>query len=346
MNIEYSQLIADLKKKIYHPVYFLMGEEPYFIDTISDLIENTILNENEKEFNQTVLYGGDTDILRIIATAKRFPMMSPWQVVIVKEAQHVRDLTERGKEDPGKQKHPFLTYIENPQKLTILVFCYKYKTLDKRTSLAKNIAKYAVVFESKKLYENKIPDWIVQYLKSKNYTIGPRACLMLTEYLGTDIGRIVNELNKLMIILPEKSEITVEHIQTHINISKDYNSFELQNALGRKDILKANRIVNYFSENTKDYPLIVSVSSLFGYFSKLLNYQLLNDKSKSNAASALGINPFFIGDYEQAAKQYSLPKLKIIISELREYDLKSKGIGNGTAEGGELLKELVFKILH
>lgn len=346
MNTDFRQLVSDLKKKVYHPVYFLMGEEPYFIDALSDIIEQTVLNENEKEFNQTILYGGDTDILRIIATAKRFPMMCPWQVVIVKEAQHIRDLTERGKEEPGKQKHPFLTYIEHPQKQTILVLCYKYKTLDKRTSLAKNIAKHAVVFESKKLYENKIPDWISQYLQSKNYTIGPRACMMLTEYLGTNISRIANELNKLMIILPEKSEITVEHIQTNINISKDYNIFELQNALGKKDILKANRIARYFSENTKEYPLVLSVSSLFGYFSKLLNYQLLQDKSKSNAAAALGINPYFIGDYEEAARHYSLPKLKTIISDLREYDLKSKGIGNGTIDGGELLKELTFKILH
>ncbi|MBL7891173.1 MAG: DNA polymerase III subunit delta [Bacteroidia bacterium] len=346
MNMEFQQIMTDLKKKVYHPVYFLMGEEPYFIDAISDHIERNILDEGEKEFNQSVLYGRDVDVLSVISAAKRFPMMSDLQVVIVKEAQNIRDLVGRDKGEDTKHKHPFLTYIENPQKSTLLVICYKYKKLDMRTSLGKNIAKHAVVFESKKLYDNKVPDWIGNYLKGKNYSISPPACIMLAEYLGTDLSRIVNELDKLMISLPEKSEITVDHIQTNIGISKDYNSFELQNALGRKDVLKANRIVNYFAANDKDHPLVVSISTLYGYFSKLLTYHFLPDKSKPIAAAALGVHPFFLIDYEKAAKLYPPLKLKAIISDLREYDLKSKGVNNVSVGGGELLKELVFKILH
>jgi DNA polymerase-3 subunit delta len=343
--MEFQQILTDLKKKVYQPVYFLMGDEPYFIDTVSDYIEKKVLDENEKEFNQTILYGRDVDVLTILSAAKRFPMMSERQVVIIKEAQDIRDLVKAGKGD-DKHKPPFLTYIENPQKSTLLVICYKYKKLDMRTALGKSIAKHAVVLESKKLYDNKVPDWIGSYLKNKNYSISPSACVMIAEYLGTDLSRIVNELDKLMINLPEKSEITVEHVQANIGISKEYNSFELQNALGRKDVLKSNRIVNYFAANDKDHPLVVTVSSLYGYFSKLLTYHFLPDKSKNTAATALGVHPFFLADYERAAKLYQPVKLKAIISNLREYDLKSKGVGNTSVNGGELLKELVFKILH
>lgn len=346
MNMDFQNIMTELKKKVYHPVYFLMGEEPYFIDTVSDYIEKKILDDGEKDFNQSVLYGRDVDLLTIISAAKRFPMMSDKQIVIVKEAQGVCDLIGKEKGGDSKQKHPLLTYIENPQKSTILVFCYKYKKLDMRTALGKNIAKYAVVLDSKKLYENKIPDWIGNYLKEKSFTVNPQACMLLAEYLGTDLSRISNELDKLMINLPDKSEITVEQVQSNIGISKEYNVFELQNALGKKDILKANRIVNYFSANDKDHPMVVSVSSLYNYFSKLLTYHFLPDKSKNVAAPALGVHPFFLADYEKAAKLYRPLKLKAIIADLREYDLKSKGVNNGSVDEGELLKELVFKILH
>jgi len=343
---EFNQILADLKKKVYHPVYFLMGEEPYFIDAITDYIENNVLDENEKEFNQTVLYGRDTDALTIIANAKRFPMMANHQVVIVKEAQNVKDIAGKGKEDGDKGKSPFQAYIENPQKSTVLLICYKYKTIDKRTSLAKVIAKNAVLFESKKMYDNQLPDWITTYLKGEGYTIEPRASVLLTECLGNDLSKIANELDKLMINIPEKSEITADHIQKNIGISKDYNTFELQAALGKKDVLKANRIVNYFSASPKDHPLVVTLSTLYGYFAKILTYHSLADKSKNNAAAAMGVHPFFVGDYEKAAKSYSMGKLKNIFAELREYDLKSKGVDSAGTPDGELLKELVFKILH
>lgn len=345
--MEYSQILSDIKNKKYHPVYFLMGDEPYFIDDVANYIEKNVLTENEKEFNQTILYGRDVDTLTIISAAKRFPMMSNHQVVIVKEAQDVRDLFGRsGKSDSDKQKNAFLTYLENPQNSTLLVLCYKYKKLDMRTALGKNITKHAVVLDAKKIYENKMPDWIGAYIKNRNYSIEPHACMLLIEFLGTDLSRIANELNKLMINLPAKAEITADLVQQNIGISKEYNSFELQSALGKKDVLKANRIVNYFSANEKDHPLVVTVTSLYSYFSKVLTYHFLLDKSKTTAATALGVHPFFVSDYERAAKLYQPLKLKSIIANLREYDLKSKGVDAGNVEEGELLKELVFKILH
>lgn len=347
--MDFNQIMSDLKKKAYRPVYFLMGDEPYFIDMISDYIENNVLDESEKEFNQSVLYGRDITAADVIGAAKRFPMMSEYQVVIVKEAQNIRDLVGKDKEESNskdKTKHPFAAYIENPQQSTILVICYKYKSIDKRTSIAKLIDKNAILFESKKIYDNQVPDWINNYLKGKEYTIGPKASALLTEYLGTTLSKISNELDKLMINLPPKSEITVEHIQTNIGISKDYNVFELQTAIGKKEVLKANRIINYFSANEKDNPMVVTISSLYSYFCKLLSYHFLTDKSKGSVAAALGVHPFFVGDYERAAKNFSVGKLKSIFGYLREYDLKSKGVDRGSSSEGELLKEMVFKILH
>jgi DNA polymerase-3 subunit delta len=343
--MDFNTIMSDLKKKVYRPVYFLMGDEPYFIDIISDYIEQNVLDESEKEFNQSVLYGRDVTIADIIGAAKRFPMMSEYQVVIVKEAQDVKDLAKKEKEDKkDKQKSAFETYLENPLPSTILVFCHKYKSIDKRTALAKLIDKNAVLFESKKLYDNQVPDWINNYLKGKNYQINQRAAGLLSEYLGTSLSKISNELDKLIINLPPNSEITAEHIQTNIGISKDYNVFELQTAIGKKEVLKANRIINYFAANPKDNPMVMTVSSLYGYFCKLLTWHFLTDKK--TAAAAMGVHPFFVADYERAAKNYNVGKLKSIFSYLREYDLKSKGVDAGSASEGELLKELVFKILH
>ncbi|MCW3085893.1 MAG: polymerase delta subunit [Bacteroidetes bacterium] len=343
--MDFNQIMSDLKKKTYRPVYFLMGDEPYFIDMISDYIEQHVLDESEKEFNQTVLYGRDVTTADIIGTAKRFPMMSEYQVVIIKEAQDTKDLIKKEKEDKkDKQKSSFELYLENPLSSTILVFCHKYKSIDKRTAVAKLIDKNAVLFESKKIYDNQVPDWINNYLKGKEYSVSPKACQLLTEYLGTSLSKISNELDKLMINLPPKSEITADHVQANIGISKDYNVFELQTSIGKKEVLKANRIINYFAANSKDNPMVVTISSLYGYFCKLLTYHFLTDKKA--AASALGVHPFFVKDYEMAAKNYSVGKLKSIFSYLRDYDLRSKGVDAGSATEGELLKELVFKILH
>jgi len=336
--------MADLKKRVFHPIYFLMGEEPYFIDRVANYIEENVLNSNEKEFNQTLMYGQDADMTTILGAAKRFPMMANHQVVLIKEAQNVKDLI--GKEKNDKSSSPFLHYLGNPQTSTILVFCYKYKTIDKRTALAKAIAKNTILLESKKLYDDKIPAWIKEYIEERNYTTSPDAATMLAEYLGNDLSKIANELDKLMINIAAKTEITIAHIQKNIGISKEYNIFELQKALGQKNVLKANRIINYFSANPKDHSLVQTITMIHTYFIKILKYVSLPDKSRNLAAAALGVTPFFVEEYEKAGRNYTINKLKAIFSYLREYDLKSKGINNATATEAELLKELIFKIIH
>jgi DNA polymerase III subunit delta len=335
MALSYEEIISDLKKRIFKPVYFLAGEEPYYIDLITDFIEEHVLEEAEKSFNQVVYYGEDTTITSVIETARRFPMMSTHQVVIVKEAQSLKKIED------------LLFYIENPLLSTILVINYKYKVLDKRTKLHKMLDSQGLYFESGKLRDYQVPAWIERYLMSQGIKTDPGACAMLTEFLGTDLHKIVNELNKLLITLPSaKPVITSSLIEKNIGISKDYNNFELQKAVGEKNILKANMIVHHFANNPKDNPLTLSIASLFSYFTKILTYHYLTDKSKNNVAATLKVNPYFVKDYEVAAVKYNVTKTIQIISMLRTYDMKSKGFGDVSSEPGDLLKELVFKILH
>lgn len=351
---EVNQLLLDIKRRIFKPIYFLSGEEAYYIDVISNYIEQHALDEADKEFNQTVVYGKDTDLVTILGLAKQFPMMSDYQVVIVKEAQNIKELNKSAGSDEGAKNtsssnsatQQFLGYIHSPQPTTILVFCFKYKTIDKRSAVAKALQKQAVYLESPKLYDNQVPDWIGNYVKERNYSIGPKATFLMAEFLGNDLSKIANEINKLLINLPDGNEITADLVQENIGISKDYNIFELQDALAKKDILKANRIINHFAANEKEHPAVMVLSSLFGYFSKILKYHFLPDKSKFAAAQALGVNPYFVDGYAKAALNYNSVKLKHIFSYLKEYDLKSKGVDNSGINNGELLKELVFKILH
>ncbi len=332
---EFEELLTELKNKIYHPVYFLMGEEIYYIDLVTDYIIKHILNDSEKTFNQLILYGKDTDIASVINAAKRFPMMANYQVVIVKEAQELKKIEE------------LIYYVEKPLKSTILVINYKYGTLDKRTKLYKSLAEHSIILESKKLYDNQIPDWITNYLKKSEISIDTEAAELLKESLGNDLSKISQELDKLLLVVPTGTKIiNKQHIERNIGISKDYNNFELTKALGQKNILKANRIIDYFSKNPKASPFQVTIQVLFSFFNKVLIYHFLKDKSRSNVASNLGINPYFIPEYELAAKKYSPAKTVAIISDLREYDVKSKGVGNSSVTDGELLRELLFKILH
>lgn len=332
----YEQILKDLKNKIYKPVYFLMGEEPYYIDKISNYIQNNVLDEVERDFNQTILYGKDSEILDVVSAAKRFPMMANHQVIIVKEAQELK-----------KFEDILLSYIENPLTSTILVFNYKYKSIKKTTKLYKRLEKIGVTFESKKLRDYEVPKWIEAYVKREGIEISPEGVMMLSEFLGTDLSKIVNEIEKLLISLPEnEKKITPAIIERNIGISKDFNQFELTNALGTKNILKANQIVNYFSKNEKNYPLVVTISALYNFFSSLIKFYVVRKLPRQEIAATLGINPYFIGQYETASKKYSYAKASEIISLLREYDMKSKGVNNISASDGELLKELVFKILH
>ena len=352
---EVNQILLDLKRKIYKPIYFLCGEEAYYIDLISDYIENNVLEEADREFNQNVVYGKDADLVSILGLAKQFPMMSEYQVVLVKEAQNIRELNKKNSEDNDNKSdqnasntasQQFLSYINNPQPTTILVFAFKYKSIDKRSVIAKALQKHAVFLETSKLYDNQLPEWITNYVKDKNYSISPKASFLLSEFLGNDLSKITNEINKLVINIPEGSEISYELVSDNIGISKEYNVFELQDALAKKDILKANRIINYFSSNEKEHPPVLVISSLFSYFSKILKYHFITDKSKFAAAQALGVNPFFVEGYAKAAGQYNTNKLKHIFSYLKEIDLKTKGVDNSGIENGELMKELIFKILH
>jgi len=331
----HTEILQNLKKKIYHPIYVLMGEEPYFIDLISDYIANNVLEEGERSFNQTILYGKDTTKDTLLTIARRFPMMSAYQVVILKEAQYFKDLEDE-----------LLTYAESPLNTTILVICYKYKTLDKRKKFVKLAQEKGIVFDSPKIYESQLIAWINKYCTENGYKISPQASAMLAEYLGTEISKVANELDKLMILLPSGSTISPTDIEKNIGISKDYNIYELQNALGERNILKANRIINHFGANPKQNPIQKTLSSLYFYFAKILKFHFLQDKSKANITKALGVSPYFVDDFLKSAKNYSPKKLVEIISLLREIDMKSKGIGNVSANEIDLQREMIYKILH
>lgn len=329
-----KKIVTDIKQGHIKPIYFLMGEEPYYIDKISQYIEQTVLSEEERGFNQMVMYGRDVTIDDIVGQAKRFPMMAEYQVIIVKEAQ-----------DLSRTIDQLADYAKNPQLTTVLVICYKYKKLDKRKASYKAIKKAGVIFEGKKLYDNQVPDWIGRVLASKKYTITPKASLMLVEFLGTDLAKINNELEKLQIVLPEGTEISPEHIEENIGISKDYNNFELRKAIGAKDKLKAFKIVTYFANNPKDNPMVVTVSLLFSYFTQLLKLHGLKDKNPRNVASAIGVNPYFVNEFITASKNYPMRQVSQIISTIREFDLKSKGVNANATPQGDLLKELMVKIM-
>ncbi len=332
---EAKQLVKSIKNGDVKPIYFLMGEEPYYIDKISDFIEDNLLSEEEKGFNQMLMYGRDTDIDEIVSNAKRYPMMAERQVIIVKEAQDLSRTIEK-----------LCDYAENPQPTTTLVICYKYKKIDKRKKLHKTIAKTGVVFEGKRLYENQVASWIQKTLKSRGYNISPKAAQILVEFLGMDLGKIDNELQKLQLISSKDTLITPELIEENIGISKDFNNFELRKAIGAKDALKAHRIINYFAQNPRDNPMVVTISLLFSYFSQILQYHGLPDKSKANVAKQLKVNPFFVTDYVVAARNYPMKKVSQIISLLHETDVKSKGVGAVNVSQGDLLKELLIKIMN
>lgn len=354
---EVTQILTDLKRRIFKPVYFLSGDEAYYIDMVSDYIEKNVLDESEQEFNQTILYGKEVDMNAIISAAKRFPMMSEYQVVIVKEAQNLKELGKSsGSSDDDDDEAPakkssgtsnaLAAYLQNPQPSTILVFCYKYKLLDKRSATYKSLQKNHVYLETKKMYDNQLPDWITNFVQERKFKIGPKASFLLAEFLGNDLSKVSNEVEKLFINLKEGEEITTELVQDNIGISKEFNVFELQEAIAKKDILKANRIINYFSDNEKEHPSVMTLSSLYGYFTKVLLYHFAPDKSKFAVAQTLGVNPFFVDGYAKAAQNYGTAKLKAIFSYLKEYDLKTKGVENAGVNNGELMKEMIFKILH
>lgn len=333
--MSFEQIYGDIQRKKYCAIYFLMGEEGYFIDKIADAIEDGVLTEEEKAFNQIVMYGKDVEVGDVITAAKRYPMMASYQVLIVKEAQHIRNIEE------------LALYVDNPLPTTILVVCYRGKTLDKRKSLAKKLAKSQVLFESKRLYDNQMLPWINARLREDNYSIEAKAGIMLVEYLGTNLSKINNELTKLRLVLPRGTKITPMHIEENIGISKDFNNFELQNAIGQRDIVKTLQIVRYFEANPKDNPFVVTLSILYSFFSKLLLYHYISKGlDERSLAQKLGVHPFFLKEYRTAAQKYTIKQAVSAISLLRIYDMKSKGVDNLSTSEGQLLHELVFKILY
>jgi len=331
---EARQIVANIRSGTIKPIYFLHGEEVYYIDKIADFISGNVLTEDERGFNQMTLYGKDTSIDDIVSNAKRYPMMAERHVVIVKEAQHLSRTIEQ-----------LVAYADNPQPSTVLVICYKYKKLDKRKKLYKSILSKGVIFEGKKLYENQVSDWIRKILKGKGYRIEHKAAVLLVEFLGTDLGKIDKELEKLTLVLPKDTEITPMDIEEHIGISKDYNNFELKKAVGERNVVKATKIINYFAQNPKDNPFVLTITLLHSFFAQLLQYHGLNDHSPKSVASALRISPYFVGEYQIAAKNYPMKKVSSVISHLREMDLKGKGVGAQAASQADLLKELLVKII-
>lgn len=335
-EIACDDILKELRAKQYRPIYYLMGEESYYIDLISDYIAENVLSETEKEFNLTVVYGADVDVATVINAAKRYPMMSEYQVVIVKEAQAIRNLEE------------LTYYLQKPLRSTILVICHKHGTLDRRKKLAAEIEKTGILFESKKIKDAQVPLFIAAYMKKKGIDAEPKACAMLSDFIGTDLSRLTGELEKLIITMPKNQKrLTPDQVEKNIGISKDYNNFELRSALVDKDILKANRIIKYFADNPKTNPIQMTLSLLFNFFSNLMLTYYAPDKSEQGIAAMLGLKTSWQArDYMSAMRRYSGIKTMQIVGEIRYADAKSKGVDNPSMTDGDILRELVFKILH
>lgn len=338
-----DQILQDLRQQRYAPLYFLQGEETFYIDQITQYIEEHVLSDSEKGFNQQVMYGKDADMGTILTSAKRYPMMSDRQVVIVKEAQEIQGFNTQEAQQQLEQ------YAKNPLPSTILVFCHKYKTLDARKSLSKVLDKFALLVNASKLYDNQVPEWIIRYVKQRGFAIESTAVQLLADYIGNNLQRLANEIEKVLInFRPEDAgaAISPDHIQKYVGVSKEYNVFELQKALAVKDVAKANRIAHYFEANLKANPIIPIIALLFTFFSKLLLVHHATDKSERSLAGLLKINPFFVKEYRAAAANYPLPKVVQNIHHLRIADMHAKGIDNVGGSDAQILKELIFKLIH
>ena len=335
MAVTEKQLIEELKKGIFKPVYLLTGEENYYIDVVSNYFEEEVIDPSLRDFDQTVMYGRDVDMATVVSTVKRYPMMSPVHLVLIKEAQDI-DI---------RQWDRLAAYLQQPSDRSVLVLCYRHKKLDKRTAVYKAIDKVGVVYESPRIYDNQVPSWILREVAAHGYTITDKAAAMMAENIGVDLGKIANELSKLYPLLPQGGAITEQLVEDQIGISKDYNVFELQKAIGRRDPVMCNRIVNHFAANPRKNPIQMMLPLLYGYFLKIMFYHQL--ENKSDAAKVLGCAPSFVQDYALAARNYPLGKLATCIGYLYETDLRSKGVRNsGNVTDGELLKELIFKVIH
>ena len=332
--MEPSVILKEVQQQQFKPLYFLHGEESYYIDMLAEEIQKHALQDHERDFNQTILYGKDVDLLALISELKSYPMMAERRLVILKEAQDFKKIEE------------LEAYVEQPTPTTVFIVCYKNKAFDARKKLLKPFAKLGHVYKSDKIRDYQLPEWISKYVRSKGMQVNAKATMLLAEYLGSDLGRIVNELDKLQIVLGQNQTITEQDIEKNIGISKDYNVFELVNAISNKQAEKAFKIVQYFEYNPKAGDLIVIIPSLFKLFSQLMRIHFLPNKSREAIASAVGVHPFVAGELLNARQNYDPRKIAAIIALLHDYDLKAKGVGNSSMDQGELLKEMVFQILY
>ena len=332
--MDYKLLLKEIRNKKFEKIYFLHGEEPYFIDVLTKAIQDNALEESERDFNQSILYGKDAEVLSLISELKSYPMMAERRLVILKEAQYFKAIEQ------------LESYLENPANSTIFVICYKYKTFDARKKTLKNALKNGVVFKSEKVKEYQLAEWIQQYIKTTGYELTSKACMLLIESLGNDLGRIVKELEKLAVLIEKGTIINENHIEENIGISKDYNVFELTNAVANKDNLKALKIVDYFEHNPKAADLVFVISNLFKFFSQIMRIHFLPNKSREAVAKALGVHPFVAGELTNAKNKYDPRKIAANIALIHEYDLKSKGVGNTSATQGELMREMVYQLIH
>ncbi len=340
MDAQVKKILTELRGGKYAPVYFLQGEETFYIDLISNYIETKALSEAERSFNQVVMYGKDVTMASILTNARRFPMMAERQVVIVKEAQDIQDLN---KEIGAKL---LLDYLTKQVPSTVLVFCHKHKTLDKRRELGKKIDQYAVMLNAKKLYDNQLPEFVYEYTNDKKVTIDQQAVQVLCEYVGNDLHRMANEIDKLTISLPAGGSISADQVMNQVGVSKEYNVFELQKAILQRDAMLANKIVNYFESNTKKNPMIPVVAFLYSFFSKLLMASQVADKSEKGLASELKVSPYALRDYTLALRQFPLPKIIDNLASIKDADLKLKGVNNGSSDEGQIFRELVWRIMN
>ena len=340
MDASVKKVISSLKSGVYDPVYFLQGEESYFIDYIADYIEVNALSESEKSFNQVIVYGKDVTIANILTHARRFPMMAEKQVVIVREAKEIQDINK----ETGARL--LIDYLKKPVPSTILVFCHKHKSLDKRRELGKSIQKLTTTIVSKKLYDNQLPDFVSVYAKERSVNIDPHAIEVLCEYIGNNLSRIVNEFDKLVLSLTEGEIISSEKVMNQVGVSREYNVFELQKSLIYRDPFASAKIVNYFIGNTKRSPLIPVVAFLYSFFSKLLIVSQFKDKGDKDLLTVLKISPYALRDYSQALRFYPYSKIIENIGYLKDADLKLKGVNSGSSDEGQVLKELIFKLTY
>lgn len=340
MAVSSEDVLSKIKEGEYAPVYFLQGEEPFFIDEIASFLEINVLEESQKAFNLIVLYGKEVAMNEVLLNARRFPMMSDRQVVIVKEAQEITDFKTKTSQQLLEQ------YIQNPQPSTILVFCFKYKRVDGRSSFAGKLKKYTVFLDTHKIYDNQVASWIEKYISRKGLKIDPDAAQIMADHNGNNLLGIANELEKIKNNLNDNNRITTQIVHRYGGINKDYNVFELTKAIMLRDILRVNRIVNYFDANTRTNPIIPMIALIFNLFAKLLIFHSASDKSDKALIASLSINPYFLKEYKIGAGNYTLAKVVEILRLIEEADLQSKGVDRGSISDGQILRDLTFKIMH